>query len=154
MIFRNNDLKNDLNQSWHRPDRAFFAAGACHILADVFLRRFEGRGFAAKLILPAPGLRGTHVFVSDGTTAFDYHGVSLESRLLESFFRKIARRFPGWQGNIVPICGSPADAEFCGQYNHRMPHQYLHDPVPRAERFLDRLLVKTPVITIPKPANL
>ncbi|HEX3588635.1 MAG TPA: hypothetical protein VHV74_03310 [Pseudonocardiaceae bacterium] len=30
--------------SWQRPDQAFFAAGACHILAFAFLEAFPGLG--------------------------------------------------------------------------------------------------------------
>src|SRR5471032_3305755 len=82
MIFRTEEQKHDLTRSWHRSDRPFFAAGACHVLAAAFLEVYPNAGFHPFLILPGPGLRGSHVFVSDGETVFDYHGFSGHDRFL------------------------------------------------------------------------
>jgi hypothetical protein len=149
MIFRDPQLKSDPLRNWNRSDRAFFAAGACHILAHCFLERFPDAGFSPILLLPRDGFRGSHVFVSDGITAFDYHGFSDENRLVASMVGKLRRRFPGWQGEMFSISNSLTGREFCERYSHRMLHQYLHDPLPRAEAFLARLLVKHPLNLIP-----
>jgi hypothetical protein len=37
MFFSKIDLENDPVRRWHRPDRHFFASGACHILAFALL---------------------------------------------------------------------------------------------------------------------
>ena len=142
MIFRDATLKKDAYSSWHRPDRAFFASGACHILAHVFCAQFADGGFSPHLILPRKGFRGTHVFVFNGRMSFDYHGLTLGDRLLRSYFRKLGRRFRGWEADVIPIPHSLIGPEFCAAYSHRRPDQYLHDPIPRAERFLERLLTR------------
>lgn len=142
MIVRIEPAKYDLAQSWNRSDRAFFAAGACHILADAFLRRFPASAFHATLICPPEGARGSHVFVSDGTLLFDYHGFSAHDRFVRFYSRHLQRRFPGWQADFVPLSDSPASAEFCRRYHHREPAHFLYDPRPRAEAFLSRLLAK------------
>jgi hypothetical protein len=72
MFVSKTNAKADLVRRWHRPDRQFFANGACHVLAYAFLERYPKLGFHARWIKPAGGFTGNHIFVSDGTTAFDY----------------------------------------------------------------------------------
>jgi len=138
MIFRTEEQKHDLIRSWHRPDRPFFAAGACHVLAAAFLEAYPHAGFQPFLILPNPGLRGSHVFVSDGKTAFDYHGFSELDYFLDHFFTKIRRFFPHWCGEVIQLKESPISTSFCEKHNSRLPSQYLHDPLPRAFSYLAR----------------
>jgi hypothetical protein len=138
MIFRTAEQKHDLIRSWHRPDRPFFAAGACHILAAAFLEAYPHASFHPFLILPNPGLRGSHVFVSNGKTAFDYHGFSRHDQYLSHYFTKICRFFPLWNGEVIRLKESPVGASFCRAYNCRLPSQYLHDPLPRAFSYLAR----------------
>ena len=138
MIFRTEEQKRDPVRTWFRSDRSFFAAGACHILAGAFLKTYPNAGFEPYLISPHPGLRGSHVFVSDGKTGFDYHGFTKHDRLLSHYFIKIRRFFPQWQGEIVRLNESPIGATFCVEQNHRMPSQFLHDPLPRALSYLSR----------------
>jgi len=138
VIFRTESQKADLQRSWHRPDRPFFAAGACHILAAAFLEAHPGQGFATTLILPDDGHRGSHVFVSDGTSAFDYHGYSRCETFLSHYLRKIRRFFPSWQGRIITLADSPISTSFCRTYGCRLPSQFLHDPRPRAHAYLSR----------------
>ncbi|MGB8355697.1 MAG: hypothetical protein WCD79_17490 [Chthoniobacteraceae bacterium] len=149
MLFRTAAQKNDPHASWHRPDRAFFASGACHILADAFLQRFPHSAYHAVLIQPRNQARGTHLFVTDGATAFDYHGFSGHDRLISFYFRHLQRRFPGWHADLITIHEPPSSAAFCQQHNHREPHQFLHDPTPRAENFLTRLLKQPGKVTPP-----
>jgi hypothetical protein len=138
MIFRTEEQKHDLIRSWHRPDRPFFATGACHVLAAAFLEVYPNTGFHPFLILPGSGLRGSHVFVSDGKTVFDYHGFSGHDRFLSHYFVKVRRFFPRWFGEVIRLEESPIGVAFCGRYSHRLPSQYPYDPLPRAFSYLVR----------------
>jgi hypothetical protein len=138
MIFRTEEQKHDQMRLWNRPDRPFFAAGACHVLAAAFLEAYPNAGYRPVLILPKPGLRGSHVFVSNGNTAFDYHGFSKHEHFVFHYFDKISRLFPQWRGDVIDLKESPTSVSFCGKYNHRLPNQYLHDPMPRAFSYLAR----------------
>jgi hypothetical protein len=95
MFFPKTDVKNDPLRRWHRPDRQFFANGACQVLAYAFLQRYPDLGFHARWIKPAAGYSGNHIFVTDGLNAFDYHGLTTEQRLLSLGFRRArAGSFP------------------------------------------------------------
>lgn len=69
-------IKADPVRQWRLPDRVFFAAGACQVLAYAALRRHGGHGFGAYWIRPTPGFRGNHIIIHDGANSFDYHGWS------------------------------------------------------------------------------
>ncbi|MEM7776029.1 MAG: hypothetical protein AAF732_10500 [Pseudomonadota bacterium] len=124
------------------PDRVFFACGACHILAYAFLAKYPDRGFGALWIKPANGFTGNHIVVVSGDTAFDYHGYASWRALLAHTHATANRWWPGWSAEIVPL---PADVLISGPKSRtydglwlREPQEYLHDAMPRAERFLDR----------------
>jgi hypothetical protein len=138
MIFRSIEAKKNLVHSWHRPDRPFFAAGACHILAGVFLKAYAGSDFRPFLIAPEPGFRGSHVFVADARFVFDYHGYSQRDRYLLHHGEKMRRFFSGWRGRLIELFCSPLEEDFCREYRHRSPAGYLHDPLPRALTYLRR----------------
>jgi hypothetical protein len=103
MFFPKIDVKNDPFRRWHRPDRQFFANGACQVLAYAFLQRYPDLGFRARWIKPAAGYSGHHIFVTDGLNAFDYHGLTTEQRLLSFGFRRARRFFPGWEATLVDL---------------------------------------------------
>jgi hypothetical protein len=138
MVFRTPEAKRDLVRSWNRPDRPFFAAGACHILAAAFLEIYPDAGYRAICIQPEAGQRGGHLLVSNGRTVFDYHGYADESAYLAHYFAKIRRFFPAWQGSLIRLKESPLEGDFCQTHQLRRPEQYLHDPRPRALRYLKR----------------
>ena len=96
MFFPKIDVKTDPVQRWHRPDRHFFANGACQVLAFAFLERYPDPEFRARWIKPAPGFSGNHIYVTEGINALDYHGLTTEQRLLALAFRRGRRFFPGW----------------------------------------------------------
>ena len=73
MFFPKINVKDDPIRRWHRPDRHFFANGACQVLAFAFLERYPELGFHARWIKPAAGFTGNHIYVTDGIKAFDYH---------------------------------------------------------------------------------
>jgi hypothetical protein len=138
MIFRSEQQKRDLESAWLRPDRPFFASGACHILASSFLDTYPESGFAAFHVCPREGFRGGHMFVSNGRRVFDYHGYSDQSPFIAHFISKMQRFFPGWTGDIIRIDGPITDPGFCRRFTLRLPSQFPHDPLPRAVRFIRR----------------
>jgi hypothetical protein len=106
MFFPKINVKIDPVRRWHRPDRHFFANGACQVLAFAFLERYPDLEFRARWIKPAAGFSGNHIYVTDGINAFDYHGLTTEQRLLALAFRRGRRFFPGWDAALVDL---PAD---------------------------------------------
>jgi hypothetical protein len=142
MFFPKINVKNDPVRRWHRPDRHFFANGACQVLAFAFLERYPDMGFHARWIKPAAGLTGNHIYVTDGINAFDYHDLTTEQRLLAFGFKRGRRFFPGWAATLVDL---PADVLVSEQGSRqieglwlREPKQFLHDALPRARNFLER----------------
>jgi hypothetical protein len=142
MFFPKTSVKHDPVRRWHRPDRHFFANGACQVLAYAFLERYPELGFRARWIKPGPGHTGNHIFVTDGASAFDYHGMTTERRLLSLVFRRARRFFPGWDATLVDLpmevlVSESRSREFEGLWL-REPKQFLYDAMPRARAFLDR----------------
>ena len=142
MFFPKINVKNDPVQRWFRPDRHFFANGACHVLAFAFLERYPDLGFHARWIKPAAGFTGNHIYVTNGVNAFDYHGLTGEQRLLAFGFERARRFFRGWDATLVDL---PTDVLASEQRSRqieglwlREPKQFLHDALPRARAFLDR----------------
>ena len=103
MFFPKINVKNDPARRWHRPDRHFFANGACQVLAFAFLERYPDLGFRARWIKPAAGFTGNHIYVTNGINAFDYHGLTTEQRLLGLGFKRGRRFFPGWDATLVDL---------------------------------------------------
>jgi hypothetical protein len=141
MFFPKINVKNDPVRRWHRPDRQFFANGACQVLAYAFLERYPDLGFRARWIRPGLGYSGNHIYVTDGLNAFDYHGLATEERLLALTYRRARRFFPGWDATLIDL---PTDVLVSEQRSRqieglwlREPNQFLHDALPRARRFLD-----------------
>jgi hypothetical protein len=142
MFFPKVNVKIDPVRQWHRPDRHFFANGACQVLAFTFLERYPDLGFHARWIKPAVGFTGNHIYVTDGINAFDYHGLTTEARLLAFGFERGQRFFPGWDATLVDL---PTEVLVSEQRSRRIeglwlrePGQFLHDALPRARSFLDR----------------
>ena len=142
MFFPKINVKVDPVRRWHRPDRHFFANGACQVLAFAFLERYSDLGFHARWIKPATGYAGNHIFVTDGRNAFDYHGLTTEAQLLSFAFRRARRFFPGWDATLVDL---PTEVLISEQRSRqieglwlREPEQFLHDAMPRAQAFLDK----------------
>ncbi|SIR73498.1 hypothetical protein SAMN05444858_11623 [Micromonospora avicenniae] len=116
--------------SWQRTDQAFFAAGACHVLAWVAAEQYAAAGFGIT------GLRQhfepyvSHVIISNGRWAFDHDGWTPLPELL----RATAEYEPEPSWELLPITSTLQD--FCAAQHHRLPEQYAHDPLPRARRYL------------------
>lgn len=131
-------IKKDPERRWALPDRIFFGHGACHILAGVFLQRPPLDGFYAERIIPDAGFSGNHIYVTNGVIAFDYHGYCGRERLLAHHGKGWAARNPGWGCTIEDVGFPLLDTPELNQRKMLGPDQYLHDPVPRARRFIGR----------------
>jgi hypothetical protein len=135
-------IKQDPLRRWSLPDRVFFACGACHILAYAFLKAYPEAGFAPIWIKPAPGYTGNHIVAVRNDLAFDYHGYSNCVRLLKHTASKANRWWPGWSAQLISLpkdvlISEPKSLTYEGLHL-REPRQFLHDAMPRAERFLRR----------------
>lgn len=135
-------IKEDPVRRWSLPDRVFFACGACHVLAYAFLKAYPTSGFTALWIKPARSFTGNHIVVVREDLAFDYHGFSNWSRLLAHTTSKANRWWPGWSARLIALpmdvlVSAPKSREYDGLWL-REPKQFLHDALPRAERFLHR----------------
>ena len=135
-------VRQDPVRRWSLPDRVFFACGACHILAYAFLKAYPTSGFTPLWIKPADGFVGSHIVVVRNDMAFDYHGFSNWSRLLKHTESKASRWWPGWSAQLIPLpmdvlISEPKSRAYDGLWL-REPKQFLHDAMPRAERFLRR----------------
>ena len=127
--------KEDLAASWLRPDREFFSAGACHILAGVFLEAHPASEFAAYLLQPASDFRGGHVLVVGNEVTFDWLGYQERGDYLTRLEQQRRLAMPGWHCSMVPIA-NPLSWTFCRPFHHRHPSQFPHDVMARARRFL------------------
>jgi hypothetical protein len=139
MYVLNPNIKNDPEKRWALPDRVFFGNGACHILAGVYLDEPPMSGFHAEKITPIDGFSGNHIFLTDGKIAFDYHGYSVRSRLLEHHRRGWSRRYLGWGCKVAPVDYDLLSTVELNCRKMRGPDQYLHDPVDRARKYIGRI---------------
>lgn len=112
-------------------------SGACHVLAFRLVERSQDQDLDVVLISPTDGVPGSHVYVSDGQRAFDFNGWTNERFFLEETARRCRARWPGWECELIRIVGSLQ--EFCFEYRHRLPAAFAFDPIPRADRYLERV---------------
>lgn len=133
-------VKQDQIRRWALPDRVFFGYGACHILAGVFLTRKPHSGFYAERVLPADGFAGNHIFVTNGTVAFDHHGYSLRHRLLQHHTSAWAKENgDGWHCTLTRVDFDLLNTADLNARKMLGPDQYGGDPIARAELFLIRI---------------
>ncbi|RWE45549.1 hypothetical protein [Mesorhizobium sp.] len=131
-------IKKNAERRWALPDRVFFGHGACVILAGTFLKHPPLGGFYGERIIPGEGFSGNHIYVTNGVIAFDYHGYSSCSLLLEHHAKAWSSRHPGWLCAITRVDFDLLDNAELNRRKMLGPDQYLHDPISRAERFLRR----------------
>ena len=123
-------IKRDPVRRWALPDRIFFGHGACHILAGAFLQRPPLTGFHAERIIPSNGFAGNHIYLTDGTIAFDYHGYSARAHLLEHHRRGWCRLHPQLDCVIENVGFDLLSTIELNRRKMLGPDQYLHDPIP------------------------
>ena len=132
-------IKKDPARRWALPDRIFFGYGACHILAGVYLTDPPLSGFRAERIIPTRGYAGNHIFLSDGVLAFDYHGYCGRANLVAHHRKGWTGLHAGWECTIEPVKFDLLQTSSLNDRKMLGPDQYLHDPIPRARRFLGRI---------------
>jgi hypothetical protein len=130
--FRRTPLERaDQRVAWERTDQAFFAAGACHVLAWVCRDAHPDRGIDLAAIRFREEATAFHVFAVWEGWAYDHAGWNPEPELLAA-----NEEFEGRPIERIAITSSLA--EFCAEHVSRMPEQYWSDPLPRAREYLAR----------------
>ncbi|WP_411969247.1 hypothetical protein [Mesorhizobium sp. B283B1A] len=76
--------------------------------------------------------------MTNGIVAFDYHGYSSRERLLVHHSKGWASQSAGWHCTIEKVDFDLLDTAELNRRKILGPDQYLHDPIPRAHRFLQR----------------
>ncbi|MET9490440.1 hypothetical protein [Nocardia sp. NPDC006630] len=129
-VFRRSPLERaDERLAWDRADQWFFAAGACHILAFAFLEE-NPHGFAAMGLWPHGIADPGHVYISDGTWAFDHCGWTLESELIA-----VSRAAePAMDYQSQPL-GMEID-ELCARHWYPTRAEFAFDPWSRAHSYI------------------
>jgi len=139
---KRNPVKN-----WGLPERVFFACGACHILAYAFLDAYPNAGFRPIWIRPIESYTGNHIVVVRDHLVFDYHGYSHWPTLINHMKRKANRWWPGWDAELIELRKEVLISEVESRMHQglwlREPLQYLHNALPRAERYLHRFPAPT-----------
>lgn len=134
---RTPEQRRDMFLSWARDDQSFFAAGACHILADLFMQLHRHEGYRMVYIKPAESFPGNHVYVSNGNWAFDHNGWTRESELLAITEKAYKNKYPGWSYERILLPDSMTALEdFCKANNHRLPWQFARLPWERAYNYI------------------
>lgn len=128
--------KIDQYLSWIRDDKAFFAAGACHILGYTFIGYYPEKHFDLIFMRPKKNLSGNHVYVSDGSWAFDFNGWTRESELIKETTKAYKQKYPNWEYDRI-ILAEPLE-EFCENNYHRLPKDFYADPIERAIKYINR----------------
>ncbi|MGD9958878.1 hypothetical protein [Nocardioides sp.] len=123
--------RDDQLLSWQRTDRAFFAAGGCHILAWTCRELYPAQSIGIAALRAADEDQVFHTFATWRDWAFDHSGWHSEEDLI-----RVNEDFVGYRLARVEIATNLA--EFCLQHDHRMPDQYYDDPQPRARRYVHR----------------
>lgn len=132
--------------SWQRDDQAFFASGACHILASLFAELHQHEGFKMVHIKPEQSFPGNHVYASDGKWAFDHNGWTKEKELLETTEKAFRTKYPEWkyERRVIEYSTSALE-DFCKANNHRLPWQFANLPWERAYNYINQFSSKPPV---------
>jgi hypothetical protein len=134
--------KRDPVKQWALPERVFFAAGACHILAYAFLEAYPASGFKPVWIRPGDGHTGNHIVVVRHEVVFDYHGYSNWTAYWAHTSRRANQWWPGWNADIIEMRQEAlvSNAHAGDYHGLRMkePKHYLFNPLPRARQYLQR----------------
>ena len=126
--------RRDQRLSWRRPDRSFFASGACHILAFATAKRYADAEIVS--IVPEAGTAGSHVYARNGQRVFDFNGWTDEAELLAVIERDYQQHDPNWA--YEPVVSELGIVEFCSEFQARLPADFLRSPWRRARRYVGR----------------
>lgn len=130
--FRRTEVeRSDQRVAWERPDQAFFAAGACHILAWACRDAYADRPIGIEALRFRGEQQVFHTYATWNGWTFDHSGWNGEPELLEAN--------TDFEGQSLERVGITLGLlEFCEEHCHRMPHQYWRDAVQRASGYVGR----------------
>ncbi|GGU24994.1 hypothetical protein GCM10007979_24760 [Nocardioides albus] len=123
--------RDDQWLSWNRTDQAFFASGACHILAWACREAYPERAVGIAAMRFVGEARAFHAYATWGSWSFDHSGWNAEPDLLavnSDFEGRRIERFEVRSGL----------ASFCQDHYSRMPADYWEDPRRRARSYVRR----------------
>lgn len=134
---RTPEEKADKFLAWKRDDTAFFAAGACHILAHMFMElHHKEKKYTIIGIKAKQNKYVSHVYVTDGRWAFDYAGWTLEEELLRKTKKAYSKVHKDWDYEKIII---KEDLEtFCKKQYHRPPSYFPYLPWERAYNYIKK----------------
>lgn len=131
-LFRRTPIERaDQRVAWERTDQAFFAAGACHLLAWACRDAYAGRPIDIEALRFDGEQQVFHTYATWSGWTFDHSGWNPEPDLVT-----VNAAFEGRRLERVAITADLA--AFCEQHHHRMPHDYWRDPRQRARDYVDR----------------
>lgn len=131
-------IKQNPEQRWLLPDRVFFGHGACHILAGAYLEQPPLSGFHAERIIPGDGYAENHIYVTNGSIAFDFHGYSCRPNLLRHHTLGWSRLSgEGWHCVIEKVDFDLLNTSELNLRKMLGPEQYYGDAISRARSFID-----------------
>ncbi len=117
--------------------RKNFKSGACHILAEVFLKTRREWGYSAILILPKARFTGVHVFVCRGDHAFDWRGDCTQARILKTW-RKKKEATPGYDYELHVLGSDPfISSDFIQATGLSSLKEHPDNVEAQAEKFID-----------------
>ena len=141
---RSDAQRRDPFLHWQMEDRAFFASGACHILAHIFLSLHLGEGYELIYIKPREPHPGNHLYASNGEWAFDFQGWTREAELLEMTRKVYGAALPGWDCERIVIKeGLPAHIA-SGRHNLRPPEYFPYPPWERSYKYIKQFPPRPP----------
>jgi len=124
--------------AWQRDDKAFFASGACHILAHMFLSLHIDEGYELIYIRPVDNLPGNHYYASNGIWAFDYNGWTPEEELLSVTRQAYSEKYEGWDFERIVIKEGLPRHIASGDHKLRPPEYFPHLPWERAYKYIQQ----------------
>jgi hypothetical protein len=130
--FRRTPIERRSQQvAWDRSDRAFFAAGACHVLAWACRDRYPEKRIGLAAIRFEGEQQVFHTYATWDGWAFDHSGWHPEPEVL-------AANAAYEQRPVQRVELTTDLARFCVDHDHRRPDQFWRDPLPRAQEYVDR----------------
>ncbi len=129
--------------AWKRDDVPFFAAGACHILAYMFLSLDDSGKYKLIHVKPKTHNKGNHMYVSDGTWAFDFNGWTLEKELLAAYTDACREIYDEWEYERIVVEDKFND--YILKTNHKPPEYFPYLPWERAYNYIKKFDSSPPV---------
>lgn len=129
-MYRRTQAERESEQiSWERSDQAFFAAGACHVLAWTCRDVHSDQPIGIGALRFVSDKRAFHAVATWQDWTFDHSGWHKRARLLD-----VNEAFEDRQIEWLDI---DADLEsFCAAHRCRLPADYWQDPLPRARTYV------------------